>query len=397
MTETLRLAFLSSYHPRESARGAGHTIAEVGRRLARAGHDVDVYYPVRAGPVPPIDLTDGMRAIPVAGAIAVPFPFGPDLAYAWRVGRLLPGDRDVIVAHNEIGGAFVLRDAQWTRRRRSAREPIAIQTFHGIALRFLQISRPRRPDGLRPQLGYLPDWFAVRALEGRAARSADACVVCSRAIGEEVRNLYGIPARRIRVIYNGVEAQPAPTEAERSEARDALGLDPETRALCFIGEDTHRKGLDVAESTVHRLRALGDKVVLFNLGNPAPSSDGVRSLGIVDVATKRRVLVASDLFLLPTRYEGLPAVVQEAAALRLPVATTPAANIEWGTAGRDFVLIEPNTPDAAVDVIRPLLGAPERRRALAENGFRELGSRGYDQQASEYLALFRELLVDGRG
>ncbi len=395
MTETLRLAFLSSYHPRESARGAGHTIAEVGRRMARAGHDVDVYYPVRAGSVPPVDLTDGMRAIPIAGATAIPFPFGPDLAYSWRVGRLLPGDRDVIVAHNEIGGAFVLRDARRTRRQRSAREPVAIQTFHGIALRFLQISRPRRPGGWRPQLGYVPDWFAVRTLEGRAARNADACVVCSRAIGEEVRDLYGIAPQRIRVIYNGVEPQPDPTAAERNEARRALGLDAGTRALCFIGEDTHRKGLDVAEATVRRLRALGEEVVLFNLGNPAPSSDGVRSLGIVDGATKRRALVASDLFFLPTRYEGLPAVVQEAAALHLPVATTRAANIEWGTPGQDFVLIEPNTPEAAAEAIRPLLGAPDRRRALAENGFRELGSRDYDQQAAEYLALFRELLVDG--
>ena len=392
MTETLRIAFLSSYHPRESARGAGHTIAEIGRRMAAAGHDVDVYYPIRGTRVPPIDLADGMRAIPISGSLAVPFPFGPDLAYSWRAARYLPGDRDVIVAHNEIGGAFVLPRAQRTRRNGSTAPPIAIQTFHGIALRFLQISRSRRPEGIRPQLGYVPDWLAVRTLEGRAARAADACVVCSRAIGDEVRALYGIPPDRIHVIYNGVEAQPTPTAEERRTARAALGLAPGTRALCFIGEDTHRKGLDVALDTVRRLRERGRDVVLLNLGNPVPSSEMMQSFGVVDGPTKRRILVASDVFFLPTRYEGLPAVVQEAAALHLPVVTTPAANIEWGVPGRDFVLIDPNTPEAAVEALLPLLDAEDRRCSVAENGYQSLGSRGYDQQVAEYLALFRELL-----
>lgn len=392
MTETLRLTFVSSSHPSESARGLPHTVSKLGRRMAREGHDIEVYYPVRADQNPPEDLTDGIRALPVGCTGAVRLPFGPNLEFSWRVAQALSADRDVVIGHNENGGVFVMRRARQLRGARSTRGPVAVQAFHGVGLRFLQIGRPRRPTRLRPQLGYFSDWAALRFLEGGAARRADVCVACSAAISEEVRTLYRVPRRRIRVIYNGVEAQPAPTPAEREEARRSLGLPDDLVALSFVGEDTHRKGLDVASGSVRLLRERGHRVVLLNIGNPVPSSEGMRSFGVVDAPTKRRVLAAADVFLLPTRYEGLPAVVQEAAALHLPVVTTRAANVEWGEPGRDFVRVEPNTPVAVADALEPLLASPDLRRAIGEAGYRELGSRGYDEPAREYLALFRELL-----
>ena len=390
MSETLRIAFLSSDHPRQTARGAGHIISEVSRRMAHAGHDVDVYYPVRSRGLPSVQDFDGVRGIPVGCLNSAHLPFGSDLEYAWRVAKVLPADREVIVAHNESGGVFVTRQS---RRARAHGSAVTVQTFHGIALRFLQIARDRRPKRLRAQLGYYPDWLVVRALEGGAARNADACIVCSRAIGAEVTQLYRVPRPRIRVIYNGVETQPAPTLAERAEARRFAGVPEGAMAVSFLGEDTHRKGLDVATRTVELLRRRGRPAVLLNMGNFAASTDAVRSFGFVDDATKRRLLVASDVFLLPTRYEGLPAVVQEAASLRVPVVTTRAANIEWGTPGQDFLLLEPNTPEMAAEVLEGLATSEERRRSLAEGGYRELGSRGYEQQTDEYLALFRELLA----
>lgn len=390
MTETLRVAFLSSDHPQVAARGLAHTISRLGRCMVREGHEVDVYYPVQGTSLPPVDELDGMRAIPVGWTNRAHLPFGSDIAYSRHAARGLPGDRDVIVAYNESGGAFLMRRVRRARRARSARVPIAVQTFHGVALRFLEIGRTRRPPGLRPRLGYYPDRLALRTLEGGAARAADVCIACSRAVAGEVQSLYRVSPDRIRVIYNGVESQPPPTPEERADARRSMGLEDGTAALAFIGEDTYRKGLDVAVRTVELLRSHGRKAILLNMGNGLPSSETVRSFGVVDEPTKRRLLVASDFFFLPTRYEGLPAVVQEAAALRVPVVTTPAANVEWGEAGRDFVLFEPNTPEAAVASMLPFLASDDDRRSLAERGFRELGSRGYEQQAREYLALFRE-------
>ncbi len=395
MAETLRLTFVSPHHPSESSWGLTHTLSAVCRRMAREGHEVDVYYPVKSAAPPPVDYWEGVRALPVACFRAERFPFGPDYEFSWRVARDLAPDRDVVVIHNENGGTFVMRRAR-ALRRAGRRAPVAIAAFHGLGLRFLQTGRARRPDRLRPRLGYFSDWASLRVLEGGGARNADVCVVCSAAIGRELTALYRVPPSRIRLIYNGVEPEPAPTPEEREAARRSLGIGDGTLALAFMGQDTHRKGFDVATGALRLLAQRGLRVVLLNIGNAEPSSGPVVSFGVVDAPTKRRILAASDVFLLPTRYEGLPAVVQEAAVLHLPVATTRAANVEWGTPGKDFVLIDPNTPEAAADALQPVLESAAARRAVAEGGYRELGSRRYDQQTREYLDLFRQLL-DGRG
>ena len=396
MSDSLRLALLSSDHPRETARGTGHIIAELARRFARAGHEVTVFYPIAGAARPPEDVWEGVQVCPIGWRDRAHLPFGPNLEYSREVGRRLTPELDVVVGHNEWGGRSVMRRVRRLRRIGSGRAPIAVQSFHGIALRFLEIGRAARPARLRPWLGYYPDRLVLRRIEGGAARNADALIACSRAVGEEVSILYRVPRERIRVIYNGVAPQPVPTVEERRTARRSLGLDDTTPALSFVGGDTRRKGLDVAAKAVALLRARGQNVVLLNVGNSWPSSDGVLSFGIVDDPTKRAVLVASDVFFLPTRYEGLPAVVQEAAALGRPVVTTPAAHVEWGSPGRDFLLLDPNTPEAAADLLGPLLGSEERRRAIAAGGLRELGGRGYDGQAEQYLAFFRELLVGTR-
>ncbi len=397
MAESLRIAVVSPHHPSESAWGLTHTLSAICRQMVGAGNFVRVYYPVRGYDPPAPHDWEGVAVTPVGWARWRHLPFGPDLEFSRHTaGRLEPGI-DVVLAHNENGGAPVIHRARRLRRRTGRSGPVAVHAFHGVALKFLQLGRSRRPDRLRPRLGYYSDWLALRYLEGGGARRADACVVCSAAIGRELRALYGIPESRIHVIYNGVEPEATPTPEERSEARRSLGLVDGTAALAFMGQDTYRKGLDVATGAVQRLNQRGQPTVLLNIGNSVPSDGPVRSFGVVDPATKRRLLVASDAFVLPTRYEGLPAVVQEAAALHVPVVTTAAANVEWGTPGRDFVLVAPNTAEATADAIAPLLVSEERRRTIAENGFRELGSRRYDQQTGEYLALFRSLLAGGTG
>ncbi len=391
MAESLRIAVVSPHHPSEAAWGLTHTLSAICRQMVATGHSVRVYYPVDGTDVPAPHEWEGVQVTPVGRSRARRLPFGPDFEFSWKVARLLGPDLDVVLAHNENGGGPVMRRARRLRRSGGGSGPVAVIAFHGVGLKFLQLGRSRRPDRWRPRLGYYSDWVALRALEGGGAKRADTCVVCSSAIGEELRALYQIPASRIRVIYNGVEPAPAPTPEERAEARRSLGLDEGTAALAFMGQDVYRKGLDVATGAVRLLNQRGHPTVLLNIGNSEPSDGPVRSFGIVDPATKRRLLVASEAFFLPTRYEGLPAVVQEAAAMHLPVVTTAAANVEWGVPNRDFVLFSPNTPEAAVDAILPLLESADRRTAIAEGGFRELGSRRYDQQTREYLALFREL------
>jgi glycosyltransferase involved in cell wall biosynthesis len=95
-------------------------------------------------------------------------------------------------------------------------------------------------------------------------------------------------------------------------------------------------------------------------------SDSVRWLGERDdVGT---ILSASDVFVLPSYYrEGVPRVLMEAAASRLPIVRTDAPGCEDTVEeGRKGFLVPPHDVSALVEAIRRLVDDPELRRRFGE-------------------------------
>ncbi len=397
--ESLRFAFISSHHPSEGGQGLAHVVSSLSQVLAGRGHQVTVLYPVytRSKDAPREELWNGIRSVPVPWHRFGRLPFGRDIEFSWNAARRLDGDLDIVVVNNEHGGRFVVRRCETLRNGSKARRPVTLMVFHGVALRFLEMGRTDRPDRLRARLGYRADAVALRWLEGGAARRADACVACSRKVAHDVATLYGVPASRISVIYNGVDPTPERTPPEKKEAREELGIRDEEFCLSFLARDPRRKGFDVAVATVRLLRERGVPATLLNVGNTCPGSPEVRSLGSLDARGKRQALAASDVFFLPTWYEGLPLAIQEAAAMGIPVVTTPEANLEWGVAGRDYLVNSPNRPEVHAEALASLYREPERREAMGLRGRETLGVRPYSLQAQEYEELGRRILGAPRG
>jgi glycosyltransferase involved in cell wall biosynthesis len=76
------------------------------------------------------------------------------------------------------------------------------------------------------------------------------------------------------------------------------------------------------------------------------------------------VLPCADLFVLPTRWEGLPFVLLEAMAAGVPVVSTRVSGVPEavGNCGR---LVEPEDPRALCDAVLGLAGQPEKRAELS--------------------------------
>ncbi len=386
--ESLRIALLSSHHPAERSMGLSHIVSWVAHYLARWGNEVTVYYPATGKGRPPSpSLWEGVRAVGTPADRFPWLPFGAELEFSRRVSRALPPGLHVVMAHNELGGRFAMR-----RRGAGAPgagQPLRVAAFHGLSLRFLEMGRARRPPGLRSRLGFQADRSTLRWFEGGGARLADLCVACSHGVAADLVRAYGVAPRRLRVVLNGVDRAPAVLPPEREEARRSFGVPPGTFVLSLLARDPWRKGLDIARKTVHHLREQGVPALLLNAGNEEPPSDGVLGLGVVPEERKRALLAAADVFYLPTRYEGFPAVVQEAAALGLPVVTTPEANLEGGVPGVDYLIVNEEDPIGHAAALRGLYEDPARRDVLALRGRAVLGARTFEAQARQYLELFR--------
>jgi len=391
--ETLRIAFISSHHPAEVSQGLATVVSSLARRLVRRGHEVWVFYPYARGgePPPPQEAWNGIQAVPVGWRYWRILPFGKDLEFSWRASRRLPSPLDAVISNNENGGRFVMRRCHRIEGHRGA-AAVALDVFHGLAIRFLTMGRVRRPPTWNNRMGYHLDRYAVRWLEGGGARQADVCIACSQAIRHELLGEYGIPPDRVVVIPNGVgEIQPR-TELERREAREALGLPPDEFVISFVGRDAPRKGLDVAEEAIHRVREAGIPGRLLNVGNLEGRAPFTRNLGSVEPSWKRRILSASDVFLFPTRYEGDPVVVKEAAALGLAVITTSEAHVEILRPGEDYWLVPENTPEAHAAALRELYRSPELRERFGRHALRAVARWTFDTQTDSYERLIRTCL-----
>jgi glycosyltransferase involved in cell wall biosynthesis len=210
------------------------------------------------------------------------------------------------------------------------------------------------------------------------------------------------PEVPIAVIPNGVDiATFHPREA--ASAKDS----PAPLRMLFVGRVVFQKGLDVL------LAALGQlpKDAEFHLEiigdgdrRPALEAEAAR-LGLAeriifagwcDRAKIAERYLAADLFVFPSRDEGMPNVVLEAMASGLPiVATRIAGSEELVREGENGCLVPPGDPAALATALGRLLADPSLRLAMGRAS-RERVEREYTwpRVAESYVQFLRDRLPD---
>ncbi len=379
MTRRLRILLFSPRHPSVSSVGVANVVSALARSWSRAGHEVRVAFPENALDDRAPSEWEGVRAVPLPAQGRAHRPKSLERSLAEGLAEEARDRTDVVLANNEYG-AFL-------PSRRTGGSVLSVVVLHGLVLRFMQLERATR-RGLRPRAGYYPDLRAVRALERSSIERADRVVAISRRVLGDAEAAYALEPARASVIYNGQPTVPPPRPEERERARAHLSASPRTRLLALVGADPYRKGLDVARAAVAKLRIEGESVRLLHVGGaPAPEEDGVVGLGRVSDPMLREVMVASDLLLLPSRYEGFPMIAQEAAALGLPIVASEASGLDLGRPGESHVEVRSNRPAEWADAVRSLLRNDAARGRIAERGRRELSGRTLEEMAGDYLRL----------
>jgi glycosyltransferase involved in cell wall biosynthesis len=144
-----------------------------------------------------------------------------------------------------------------------------------------------------------------------------------------------VPRRRFEVIPRGRddEVLGIRSEQRRADARFRMQLDDHVPVILAAARHEYQKGLDVLLDAVALLRAQHPNVVLLLAGRDGNQTaslryqatrlgldTNVRFLGARDDIPD--LMVAADVFVLPSRWEGLPGAVIEAMALETPSVAT---------------------------------------------------------------------------
>ncbi|MEN6557266.1 MAG: glycosyltransferase [Thermoguttaceae bacterium] len=159
---------------------------------------------------------------------------------------------------------------------------------------------------------------------------ADRYVCVSQSVADFSSTRGGIPAEKLVVIPNGVDPDVFPAKTPVDLA--TLGIAPGRRLATFIGRLEPQKGVDWLLNTAKTwLSQLPDcDLLVVGEGPLRPKLEAIcRNLRLTDrvhLVGRRTdvpaILAASQLLVLPSRWEGMPNVVLEAMASSLPVVAT---------------------------------------------------------------------------
>lgn len=285
---------------------------------------------------------------------------------------------------------------------------------HGYKAGLLGLSAARRVGiaVIAVSRGWTGECLRVRlydALDRRVLRKMDRVVCVSHSQAAKVRRS-GVPDDRIIVIPNAIRTErfASPRPQGRREL-ESLFHSPRRLIVGAAGRLSPEKGFDVlVGAATEVLQAVPDAgFVLFGDG-PLRASlrrqiDALGLDGAFVLPGFRRdlddLLPHLNLFVLPSHTEGLPNVVLESLAARVPVvATAVGGTPEVLADGFGGYLVPAGEPRPLANRIVTLLRDDLLRRQMGEDGRERVRrSFSFQSQCAAYCGLFDELAVVRHG
>jgi glycosyltransferase involved in cell wall biosynthesis len=289
-----------------------------------------------------------------AAVSVLPRKSGLDLGYVGRLADWLRKQGvDVLHMHNETALFY------GTMAGRRVGVPVLIYTEH---------------DGVFPRR-----WI-VRFVNRWLVRRLTHAVAVSEAVKQLWCREDGIRADRVVVVPNGVPDHPevwaAAGNRDGEAARARIGA---------VGRLSGEKGLDVLlDAFAHVAEQMPDaRLVLVGDGPERGSLEArARDLSIADRveflgqrSDVPALMVDLNLYVLPSRTEGLPMALLEAMAARLPIVATRVGGIPEAVAdGESALLVSPEDPTALAEAMMRVLsetGLAERLQGAARAAFED--------------------------
>ncbi len=210
---------------------------------------------------------------------------------------------------------------------------------------------------------------------------------------------------RVTCIRNGIDLEGNSVQTDRWRIRKELGIDSETCLIGTVGRLTPVKGMAYLLQAAKILLRQGANVKVLVVGDGNIRQDlmtqthdlGI-TLNVVFLGHREdtdALLLALDIFVLPSLSEGIPMALLEAmAACRAVVASRVGGIPEIVDDGIEGFLVEPMDVDSLAERCRLLIESPDVAKKMGEQG-RKRVERDFSATAmADRVALvYKELLM----
>lgn len=343
-------------------------VAALARGQSDLGHDVVVLYSGKPTVPSPAEL-DRMLSTEVR---RVEVPYHGRAHAVLALGRALrnhAAEADVLHLHSTFAGvAGRLIPRSWGSRRESG--PVIVYSPHGWAF-------------LREDSGVLANRASL-LVERALAKRCDGLALVSDSEAEITR--HKLSAERCYVLRNGIATEDLPQSGESGRDRPLI---------VTSGRITEQKAPDRFEEIV---RALSGRAEFVWIGDGS-AADRERWFGSAPIDVTGWLprdgvierIASADVFLLTSRWEGMPISLMEAQAIGLPSVVSDIVG------NRDIVLdgvtgILCADTSAMIESVRDLIDRPETRATMRANALRIQRSRLSDATlGTKSLEIYAEL------
>ncbi|WP_288126597.1 glycosyltransferase [Thiomonas sp.] len=271
--------------------------------------------------------------------------------------------------------SLVLRLASWLRRNRAAivhTHLFTADTYGRLAAKLAGV-----PVVFSTVHNIVNPWKGGfrKGIDRLFARLSTRVIGCSEEVTQALATRDGIPAERLMAIPNGIDLRKF-AQVSGEGVRAEFGLPADRPLLGVVGRLHPQKGhedLFRALATMPQARAGEVSCLVVGTGELQDALHAmVRQMGLepcvvftgmrTDVP---RLVAALDVFVMPSRWEGLPIALLEAMASAKPVICTRVGGIpDVVRDGDNGLLIDASDPAQLQQRIAQLLDSPDERTRL---------------------------------
>lgn len=330
-------------------------------------------------------------------------------------GELREDLEELGVPVHEIGGTSRLDNVRDLRQLIQARRPDIVHTtlFEADQAGRVAAATCRVPVvSTLANVAYGPEQLQdpqLRWARVRAAQSVDAATArlvrrfhaVSHAVARIMSRRLRIDESKVDVIPRGRDRRDLGELSTRRTrvAREALGVGRDEMVLLAVGRHEYQKGFDVLVRAMRELVAVEPSVRLLIAGREGSQTPVLSEL-IADGDLEERVqllghrddvpdlLAAADVFVLSSRWEGMPGSVIEAMAMGLPVIASDIPMVREVVDGRCAILVDSDDVLAWEACIGSVLGVPDRLDVMGQRAARRFEEQFQVEKCADMMVGF---------
>ena len=254
-----------------------------------------------------------------------------------------------------------------------------------------------------------PSWFpsqifSTKLLVPQSLRKADKIIAVSDSTRRDLKNIFNIPAKKMKVIHEGSVINKIPIKNKRFDSISKFKLG--SKYILFVGTLEPRKNVVTLIRAYKKLLDQGSKFSNYQLvlaGHKGFKNSevfdeikelklkkNVKYLGYVTHNQKLDLMKKASCFVFPSEYEGFGLPVLEAMAIGTPVITSNVSSLPE-IAGKAALLVNPTREQEIANALKKLLGDSKLQKRLSQRGLKRAKEFSWEQCAKETIKVYESV------